>query len=136
MAGQFRHLPLPAAPSSYAEYDPHFTPGAEAERATISLAPPANATQIGGEHYKQCAIEPWDFAAANHMDGFQHAIIKYVTRWRGKDGVQALLKAQHYLEKYIELIEHGYPDTDPEYFIEQLQIKMLAAALPAEQEEE
>lgn len=90
----------------------------------------ANATQIGGTHYKACAIEPWDFAAANHMDGFQHAIVKYVTRWRGKDGVQALHKAKHYLDKYIELIEHGYPDTDPAYFIEQLQRKMLAAELP------
>jgi hypothetical protein len=29
--------------------------------------------------------------------------VKYVSRWRDKGGVQDLLKAQHYLDKLIEL---------------------------------
>ena len=35
-----------------------------------------NETQIGGDHYKARGIEPWDYCAANNLDGFQHAIIK------------------------------------------------------------
>ena len=65
----------------------------------------ANATQIGGDHYKGKAVQPWDFIAANELDYFQGNIIKYVTRWRDKSGIQDLRKALHYLEKYIELNE-------------------------------
>lgn len=90
----------------------------------------ANIVQIGGDHYKAQAIEPWDYAAANHLDGFQLAIVKYVTRWQIKDGVEALRKARHFLDKYIELAEHGYPNTDPQYFVDQLVEKLLRAELP------
>lgn len=64
---------------------------------------PANETQVGGSHYKDRTIQPWDFIAANGMDFFQGSIIEYVTRWRDKNGVQDLHKALHYLQKYIEL---------------------------------
>lgn len=58
--------------------------------------------QIGGDHYK-ADIQHWDFAAANELDYFQGAITKYITRWKKKNGVQDLYKAQHYLAKYIEI---------------------------------
>ena len=97
----------------------------------------ANATQIAGDHYKSQAIEPWDYAAANRLDGFQAAIVKYVTRWQGKKGVEDLRKARHFLDKYIELAEHGYPDTDPQYFVDQLVAKLLQAELqPNDPEQE
>lgn len=63
----------------------------------------ANDLQVGGDHYKQQAIQPWDYIAANNLDFFQGSIIKYVTRWRNKAGVQDLEKALHFLQKYIEL---------------------------------
>lgn len=62
-----------------------------------------NDKQIGGMHYKDVEIQHWDFAAANDLDYFQGQITKYVTRWKKKNGVQDLLKAQHFLEKYISL---------------------------------
>jgi hypothetical protein len=34
-------------------------------------------------------------------------IIKYVSRWRDKGGVQDLRKAQHYLQKLIEVLDAG-----------------------------
>jgi hypothetical protein len=63
----------------------------------------ANDTQIGGGHYKKQKIEHWDWVAANSLDYFQGNITKYVSRWRDKGGIEDLLKARHYLEKYIEV---------------------------------
>ena len=64
----------------------------------------ANSKQVGGQHYKT-PIQHWDFVHANDLDYFQGQITKYVCRWRRKNGVQDLRKAQHFLEKYIELAE-------------------------------
>jgi hypothetical protein len=63
----------------------------------------ANEIQVAGSHYKTKAIQPWDYIAANELGYFEGNIIKYVSRWRDKGGVQDLLKAQHYLDKLIEL---------------------------------
>ena len=63
----------------------------------------ANSIQIGGDHYKSKGIQPWDFIAANDLDYFQGNVIKYVTRFREKNGIQDLEKAQHYLQKLIDI---------------------------------
>jgi len=72
---------------------------------------PANDIQIGGDHYKGAScpncgtsIEHWDLAWLFRWDNFQYAITKYVMRWRSKHGVEDLRKAQHCLEKYIEVV--------------------------------
>jgi hypothetical protein len=62
----------------------------------------ANETQVGGAHY-QLTVQPWDYIALNNLGYFEGNIIKYVTRWRGKNGVEDLKKARHYLDKLIEL---------------------------------
>jgi hypothetical protein len=66
----------------------------------------ANDYQIAGDYYRT-PIQHWDFVVANGLDHFQAAITKYVVRWRRKGGVEDLKKAQHYLAKYMELIEAG-----------------------------
>ncbi len=65
----------------------------------------ANNQQVGGTHYLR-AIQPWDFIAANGIGFFEGNVIKYVTRWRDKAGVDDLKKARHYLDKLIELEEN------------------------------
>ena len=60
-------------------------------------------TQVGGDHYKGMAIQPIEFIHANKMDYLTGNIIKYVSRWRNKNGLQDLHKAQHYIELLIEL---------------------------------
>lgn len=70
-------------------------------------APSANSRQVGGSHYKDKRIEPWDFILANGMDFFQGEVIKHVSRWRDKAGLEDLLKARHYLDKYIEGVRDG-----------------------------
>jgi hypothetical protein len=63
----------------------------------------ANEKQIGGDHYKTKAIQPWDYIASNGLGYFEGNIVKYVTRWRDKGGVADLEKAQHYLQKLLEV---------------------------------
>jgi len=63
----------------------------------------ANDEQVGGTHYKDKSIQPWDYIAANNIGYFEGNIIKYVSRWRSKGGVDDLNKAAHYLKKLIEL---------------------------------
>jgi hypothetical protein len=65
----------------------------------------ANETQVSGSHYKTKTIQPWDYIAANELGYFEGNVVKYVSRWRDKGGIDDLRKAQHYLEKLIELEE-------------------------------
>lgn len=57
--------------------------------------------QVGGIHY-QMPIQHWDFILANDIPYLEAQVIKYVTRWRRKNGLEDLAKAKHYLEKLIE----------------------------------
>lgn len=59
--------------------------------------------QIAGSHYKAKAIQPVEFWAANGWDGFSSAVLKYIVRWRDKNGVEDLLKAQHFAALRLEL---------------------------------
>jgi hypothetical protein len=63
----------------------------------------ANERQIGGEHYKGKAIQPWDYITANNIPYLEGNIIKYASRWRDKGGIDDLRKVIHYAEKLIEL---------------------------------
>ena len=62
-----------------------------------------NSRQVGGDHYKGKTVQPWDFIAANGLGFFEGNVVKYVTRWKDKGGVQDLHKARHYLDKLIEV---------------------------------
>ena len=61
--------------------------------------------QVGGNHYKQYAIQPAQFALANGLDYAQSNAIKYIVRHKDKNGVQDLDKAIHYIEL---LKQHHY----------------------------
>lgn len=63
----------------------------------------ANKRQVGADHYKIGGEEHWDRVARLDLDYFQGQITKYVERWKKKNGVEDLRKAQHFLEKYIEV---------------------------------
>lgn len=68
----------------------------------------ANEHQEGGAHYKNSAIQPWDYIAANGLDYFAGNVVKYVSRYKDKNGIEDLKKAKHYLEKMIELEGGSY----------------------------
>ena len=58
--------------------------------------------QVGGDHYKRLKIQPLEYALANDLGICEHAVIKYVSRWRDKGGTDDLLKAKHYIELLLE----------------------------------
>lgn len=59
--------------------------------------------QPGGNHYKQMAIQPVQYIHANGLGYCEANIVKYVSRWRDKNGIEDLLKARHYIDLLIEL---------------------------------
>lgn len=66
-------------------------------------AAPKNALdiQIGGSHYKDMPIQPMEYSMKNGLDACQHTIIKYVTRFREKGGIEDLEKAKHCIDLLI-----------------------------------
>ena len=54
------------------------------------------------KHYTQGKIEPIDYILANKLDFLEGNIVKYVTRYKFKNGVEDLKKAEFYFKKLIE----------------------------------
>ncbi len=72
----------------------------------------ANDRQVGGGHYKTGGEEHWDRQYRLNGPGyFIGCITKYVERYRSKNGIEDLEKAQHFLEKLIELERERYRQT-------------------------
>lgn len=63
----------------------------------------ANDMQVGGTHYAKNAIQPWDFIVSNDIGYLAGNVIKYVCRYKSKNGIEDLRKAMHYLQKLIEV---------------------------------
>jgi hypothetical protein len=64
--------------------------------------------QIGGRHYKDMAIQPVEYIVKNNIYFIEGCVIKYVSRWRAKGGVEDLEKARHLLDMLIDMEEeHG-----------------------------
>ena len=62
--------------------------------------------QIGGTHYSNLAIEPIDFITANNLGFCEGNIVKYIARWKAKNGIEDLKKARWYIDFLIESIEN------------------------------
>jgi len=58
---------------------------------------------IGGDHYRQGGIQPIEYIHANSLSFCEGNVVKYITRWRHKDGLKDLEKAKHYIELLMEL---------------------------------
>lgn len=66
--------------------------------------PEANDIQIGGDHYKQFkGMEPWDVITGWGLGYLDGTALKYIARWKHKNGVQDLEKAIHFLQKAVEV---------------------------------
>lgn len=63
----------------------------------------ANEKQVGGDHYKDVAIQPWDLAVVLELPFLDATAISMLLRWRKKNGIEDLRKAIHYVEKMIEI---------------------------------
>ena len=67
------------------------------------IAQSALNTQVAGSHYKDLPIQPVEYIHANAMGYLEGNVVKYVSRWRKKNGIADLEKAKHYIELLIEL---------------------------------
>jgi hypothetical protein len=54
------------------------------------------------DHYDKLAITPFEYGLKNGLDPLQFTIVKYVTRFRDKNGIRDLLAAQETLNQLIE----------------------------------
>ena len=68
-------------------------------------------TQIGGSHYKNLPIQPVEFIERNNLGFCAGNVIKYVCRYKNKNGIEDLKKAKHYLELLIEIEENEYDNS-------------------------
>ncbi len=55
------------------------------------------------KHYTQYAIEPFTFLMLNKVPFAEGNVIKYVMRWRQKNGIEDLQKAKRVLDMMIEM---------------------------------
>ena len=69
-------------------------------------------SQVGGSHYTKLAIQPMEYSMANGLDACQHTIVKYVTRFRDKGGIQDLEKAKHVIDMLIQFETEKQHGTD------------------------
>lgn len=67
------------------------------------MSSPSLSKQEGGTHYKDLPIQPVEYIYANAIGYFEGNVIKYVSRWRKKGGIDDLRKARHYIDMLIEL---------------------------------
>lgn len=68
----------------------------------------SNSYQVGGDHYASKTVQPWgameSWMTKEAFTGYLHGnCIKYLARYREKNGVQDLEKCKHYLAKLIEI---------------------------------
>ena len=59
--------------------------------------------QIGGSHYKDMAIQPIQYIHKNGLGFCEGNIVKYITRWKTKNGIEDLKKVIHYAELLIQM---------------------------------
>lgn len=65
--------------------------------------------QVGGDHYKDMAIQPVEFCMRNNLNFCQSSAIKYICRYKNKNGAQDIDKAIHFLQ-ILKQIEYGSKD--------------------------
>jgi hypothetical protein len=54
--------------------------------------------QVGGGHYKTMAYQPGHFSEDICLSALEGSVVRYVSRWRTKNGIEDLRKAAHTVE--------------------------------------
>jgi hypothetical protein len=62
----------------------------------------ASEKQVDGNHYSKLKIQPMKYALENNLNYAQANAIKYITRYKDKNGIEDLKKAIHCIELLIE----------------------------------
>lgn len=75
-------------------------------------------TQVGGTHYEKLAIDPFEYGYRNNLDPLSFTAIKYITRFRDKNGREDLKKVIHYAILALKY-DYGYKQEDVERFLKE-----------------
>jgi hypothetical protein len=59
--------------------------------------------QEGGTHYKYYAIQPVEYIYKNNLGYCEGNVVKYITRYKEKNGKEDLLKAKHYIDLLLQM---------------------------------
>ena len=59
--------------------------------------------QVGGSHYKDMVMQPIELITAIRCSFIQGCIIKYVSRYKAKNGIEDIKKCIHYAQLALEL---------------------------------
>jgi hypothetical protein len=79
-----------------------FNPGQDMLWSPVSTQP----------HYTASTIQPIDYIVANDMDFLEGNVVKYVTRWKHKNGIQDLEKMVDYAKRLLQR-EQARPEKTP-----------------------
>lgn len=60
---------------------------------------PVSTQQVGGTHYTDMNVQPFDFIEANKLTFFEGNVVKYLSRYKSKDGDRDIDKAIHYVKE-------------------------------------
>jgi len=98
-------------------------------------------TQVGGDHYKSMAIQPAEYIVRNNIGFLEGMVIKYVSRWEKKGGIEDLEKAIHCLQLRVEMAkqaeaipvgeaEDESPEKFHQYFANHTSLKYQGTVIP------
>jgi hypothetical protein len=78
--------------------------------AKVRISRGANDKQVGGDHYKNMGVEPWDVVDTwplyQRIGYYRGGALKYIMRLGNKDEMeQEAGKGLHYLEKLLEVLK-------------------------------
>jgi hypothetical protein len=89
------------------EEDYYFENGTKfvgSDTAHMHRSTEALGTQVGGNHYKDCGIQPVEYIYSNGLDFLEGNVVKYITRHRTKgDGEQDIRKVIHYAQMILQM---------------------------------
>lgn len=89
------------------EFDKHFGTGSFKKNSAEKEDPLS--VQYGGSHYKTKGIQPIEYILENNLSFVEGCIVKYITRWKDKGGIEDLEKIKHYCDFLIKYEkEKGY----------------------------
>ena len=91
----------------------------------------ANDRQVGGGHYKG-EYQHWDYVIEADIPYMLACPLKYIKRWRSKNGLEDLKKAQHFLEKSIESDVHHIMCYESDLWLLEKYLEMVDGALEKE----
>lgn len=82
----------------------------EVEDVIEDVSVSASDWQVGGDHYKNMGVEPWDvvdtWPREQRIGYYRGGALKYIMRMGSKDvSAQEIAKGEHYIQKLLEVLQ-------------------------------